>query len=421
MDQGPDQRVTPDTPALAPVAVKERFETLDVLRGVALLGILVVNILAFAWPWAVMMDPPEIIAYTGINRIFLSITAIGFTGKMMSLFSMLFGAGVIMYDRKGSTGRLTENAGLWYRRMAWLLLIGAFHALVIWYGDILVWYAVVGLVLLWWVRRLPVPALLGLALVFALIFVVMSFLMSQLMMMDPVAQQALEAGENPMLAQMQPEKEFDAYQGSWLDGFLGHRLVTVLFMWFLIVPFLYFWFINAIMLLGMALTKAGVFTGERSLRFYLISGVLLCGVTVPLSWWMWFDFEASGFAWDHPQQKLGALIAPFQSLGYACLIIAALKLGLLNLVRTPLEAVGRMALTTYLLTSAIATTIFYGWGFGYFGKMEFPEMTYVMLGIWAFMLVSAPLWLRYFRFGPVEWLWRSLTYMRPQPMRLPRD
>jgi uncharacterized protein len=145
-------------PHPAPVATGDRIETLDVLRGFGLLGILAMNIRAMATPMSSYMYPYGLFEYEGANRAAFLFTSVVFDLKMMGLFSMLFGVGVLLYSAK-----LTEKGrpprGLWFRRMFWLLVIGLVHAYLIWGGDILVPYALCGILVLWWVRRLPAWAL----------------------------------------------------------------------------------------------------------------------------------------------------------------------------------------------------------------------------------------------------------------------
>src|SRR5918995_2936236 len=142
----------------APVPASARIETLDVLRGFALLGILAMNIRAMAAPFGAYMYPYALFDYTGVNRAAFIFTSTAVDLKMMGLFSMLFGAGVLLYAAK-STEDGRPPRGLWFRRMFWLLVIGLGHSYLIWEGDILVPYALCGILLLWWVRRLPARAL----------------------------------------------------------------------------------------------------------------------------------------------------------------------------------------------------------------------------------------------------------------------
>jgi uncharacterized protein len=141
-----------------PVREQERIAALDVLRGVALLGILAMNIRSFAAPFVGYINPLVMYEYSGASRIAFWATTLVFDTKMMSIFSMLFGAGAIVYGAKDASGKRSLTR-LWYRRNAWLLAIGLVHAYLIWEGDILVIYSLCAITLLWWTRKLPAWAL----------------------------------------------------------------------------------------------------------------------------------------------------------------------------------------------------------------------------------------------------------------------
>jgi uncharacterized protein len=179
------------------------------------------------------------------------------------------------------------------------------------------------------------------------------------------------------------------------------------------------------MLVGMALYKLGVVTAKRTPRFYATMAVV--GLIVGLSaaaygvqqnfvhdWDLAFSRFGSGFQFNY----WGSLLV---SGGYIGLVILWVQWGGLARLQAALAAVGRMALSNYLLHTLIATTIFYGHGFGLFGSVDRTGQLIIVLAIWACQLVWSPIWLHYFRFGPAEWLWRSLTYWKPQPMRIEQE
>lgn len=405
----------------APVTESTRFLSLDVVRGFALLGILGPNIVAFGWPAAAMAEPvimDETLGVNPWNTIGHQITSVFFLGKMMALFSMLFGAGVIVYARKFDREqdgkfhtRLSTGAGLWYRRIAWLLAIGVFHAIFLWFGDILVWYAVVGFGAVWWVRRWnpKLQIILGLA----------AHLFSTLLMvaLTLFGLWALEQGKIPGGSLMgDPAAEFDAYTGGYL-GQLPVRIIAVLSFWFVFAP-LFFPGITGLMMIGMGLTRMGILTGERPTRLYawmailgLVGGL---GLTVTLFYGMAsLDPDSGGMLWQSFSQFVGIPI----SLGYMGLLIWIVKLGVLKRAARLLANVGRMALSNYLLQTILCTLFFYGHGLGNFGTIDYPGLFAVIAAVWTINIVFSAVWLRFFRFGPAEWTWRSLTYWKPQPMR----
>jgi uncharacterized protein len=398
-----------------PVSTTSRLETLDVLRGFALLGILAMNIRAMAGPFGSYMYPFGLFEYTGANRLAYVFTSTVFDLKMMGLFSMLFGVSVLLYAAK-SHGESVTTRALWFRRMFWLLLIGLAHAYLIWNGDILVPYALCGLLLLWWVRRLSAPALIvtsaGLLLVGAGLSVGHGLAWDG--MTD--AQRADE------LAMWMPSpsdlrEQASALLGGYLDIVRYRALETLLFQTFFFAVF-FFWRCSGMMLLGMALYKAGFLDGRRSAGTYAAVAAICLPVGLGLAWVGTAELEQVAFSM--PQRTIADLWnyggAVFASVGYAAALILVVKQGLLPGVRRTLAAVGQMALTNYLAQSVIASVLFLGWGFGFMGRLDYAGQLLVVAAIWAFQLVASRAWLARYRFGPAEWLWRSLTYWQRQPI-----
>jgi uncharacterized protein len=186
------------------------------------------------------------------------------------------------------------------------------------------------------------------------------------------------------------------------------------------IGFLFFilWRTLGMMLIGMGLLKLGVLSGSQRRSVYL--GLLLCGygLGIPLALWDSWRFEASGFSMFHifgSATLVNHISVLLVTAGHVGLIMWMFKGGLFMKITARLAAVGRMALTNYLSQTIILTTVFY-W-FGLFGNFSRTELLLFVIGVWALQLWWSPVWLRYFRFGPMEWLWRSLTYRRRQPMR----
>ncbi|MEM9415131.1 MAG: DUF418 domain-containing protein [Planctomycetota bacterium] len=406
---------TPGSP-LAPTAGSQRIVSIDVLRGVVLLGILVMNVSFMGWPEAWAMDSLRFVDDRPIERGLWWLAEVFANMKMMSIFSLLFGAGVVMMaDRALAAGR--SSAGLHYKRMGWLLLIGLVHLFLMWYGDILVLYALVGSVA-YLLRRLPVVWLLVIACVLlAVVFVIwlgFAGLVLMLKQHDPAQYAAFE-----MYDMAEIEGEVAAYRGGLLDQ-LAHRVPSALFMVLLLGPMLYFWWAGGMMLLGMAAMKSRLLAGAWSSKAY--AGMLAVGglVGVPL---------AGGLAWykltsgsERPEMVFLLMSAHFATTllivpGWVGGVMLLCKQPWFAKVSHPLACVGRMALTNYLSQTLIVTFIFYGHGLGYFAKLERPAMFGIVLGVWVLQLVWSPIWLARFRFGPMEWVWRSLTYLRLEPMR----
>jgi uncharacterized protein len=399
-----------------PVSLPDRIEALDVLRGFALLGILAMNIRAMAAPMSAYMYPYALFEYTGASRAAYIFTSVVFDLKMMGLFSMLFGAGTLLYAAKSNeSGRTTR--GLWFRRMLWLLVIGLIHAYFIWGGDILVPYALCGILLLWWVRRLSARWLLVAAI--ALLTVGAALTVGHGLSWEGMteAQRAQEASLM-MPTPEQAREHLSLMLGSYREFVARNAPLVFMFqtMYFL---FFFFWRCSGMMLLGMALYKWGFLDGRLPARKYALIAVLCLAAGLTLAWYGVVELERIRFAmpgravadvWNY----VGAV---FASCGYAATIILVVKSGVLAPVRKALAAVGQMAFSNYLFQSAVTSILFLGWGFGFAGRLDHAEQLLVVVAIWTVQLAVSPLWLARFRFGPAEWLWRSLTYWEQQPMR----
>jgi uncharacterized protein len=399
-----------------PVARTDRLETLDVLRGFALLGILAMNIRVMAAPFGAYMYPIGLFDYTGASRTAYLFSATAFDLKMMGLFSMLFGVSVLLYARKSTDGGASVGA-LWFRRMFWLLVIGLVHSYLIWNGDILVPYALCGLILLWWVRGLGATALMAAAVVVLLVGAGLTIGhglswndMSEADRAQELAMYMPSAGEL--------QNQLAAMLGSYADT-VRHRAPFVLLFQTLVFATFFFWRCSGMMLLGMALYKSGFLDGRLNAGTYArVAGICL-PLGLGLAWHGASEIDRAAYAM--PERLLLDLWnyagAVFASVGYAAALILVVKLDAVRRLRASLAAVGQMALTNYLLHSIVTSVIFLGWGFGLGGRFDYAEQFAFVVAIWVAQLVLSPIWLARFRFGPAEWAWRSLTYWQRQPMR----
>ncbi len=399
-----------------PTRPSQRILALDALRGFAILGILIMNIQSFAMIEAAYFNPTAYGDLTGLNKWVWIISHMLADQKFMTIFSLLFGAGIILFTTRAEA----KGAGslkLHYRRTLWLLVIGLLHAYLLWSGDILVPYALCALLVVLFRKWSPtVLALVGLG-VIAISSLLYFFFHISIPAMPPEAYQG-------MLQSWQPSPEainheVAALQGGWLEQ-MSVRVPAALTMQLFVFFIFFFWRAGGLMLVGMALYKWRVLTGERSGQFYTWLAVLglglgwvLVGYGVDQNFAANWTMEAARFG-GYQYNYWGSLLV---SVGYIGIIMRLCQLPVFAPVMDVLGAVGRMALTNYLLQTLICTTIFYGHGLGLFGQMERIGQVGVVLGVWVFQLVVSPLWLRYFRFGPAEWLWRSLTYWRLQPIK----
>ncbi|CAD7715544.1 hypothetical protein LMG31884_16880 [Xanthomonas hydrangeae] len=401
---------------LQPIAATERIVVLDVLRGFALLGILLMNIEAFVGPLDLALtgvDPH----WHGIDRVADALVYLFVQGKFYTLFALLFGMGfAVMAQRAEQAGRVFF--GMYLRRTLGLLAIGLAHALLLWSGDILVTYALLALLLLA-TRSVPTVTLPWVA---ALVYCCAPGLMllygvaGALTQADPAAavewKAAMADAAQQAVANVQTQR---AAYGS------GTYLQATLQRWHDLQEAMSGLSINGPAMLGMFLlgswfVRSGAIAApERFPRLFrmLRYGVLPLGlgvmlVSYALEPWMdpaRLDLRVSGaFA-------LSLIAGPLMSLGYAAWVVQlAPRLACL-------APAGRMALTNYLLQSLLCTWVFYGYGLGYFEQLPRMWQLPFALGLFALQVVLSQLWLRWFRFGPMEWLWRSVTYLRVPPMR----
>ena len=330
----------------------------------------------------------------------------------MAIFSMLFGAGVILAtQRQDQAGQRTWTYQ--YARMFWLLIFGMIHAYFIWYGDILVTYAQCGFVVYWFrnLSALPLFFIGGIFLLIALLIMMSSGV-------APVdVQQGILTDFVPTRAEI--DREIAAYRGTWSDV-QDARLIEALDIQFAGIPFFLFWRAGGLMLIGMALFKLGVFSATRSVKFYIrflgVSGI----IGFPLV--AYSAAQLIDHNWDPSYSLLqhGGVYNYLGSIGVALFYVGCImliwKMAIWHTLQARLAATGRMAFTNYILQSVIATVLFYGFGFGLFGSVEGWGQFLIVLIIWTFQLWISPIWLSKFRFGPLEWLWRSLTYSKFQPM-----
>lgn len=409
MDSGPE--------LAGPITSSQRIVSIDVLRGFAVLGILVMNIQSFAMISVAYMNPTAYGDLQGANYWVWYFCHVLADQKMMTIFSMLFGAGiVVMTSRSEAAGR--GSAGVHYRRMGWLLVLGLLHAHLLWYGDILYFYALCGMVA-YLFRKMPPWLLLLLGLASVSIASGIAVFSGLSMPTWPQEQIAQFTAESWMPTQETLTSEIEAYRGGWLDQ-MSHRVPSAFFFETFLLLFAVGWRAGGMMLIGMALFKTRVFSAARSRLFYAVMMVLGGGVGGALIVTGIHRNFAAG--WDVKYSFfLGSQYNYWGSIPVALAWVGAVMLACrtaaLGPVTRTLAAVGRMALTCYLLQTVICTTIFYGHGLGLFGRLDRVQQLLTVVGVWAFLLVLAPIWLKHFRFGPAEWLWRTLTYMKPQSMR----
>jgi uncharacterized protein len=423
-----------------PLTRTERVASIDVLRGVAVLGILLMNIPGFGMPFAFLDVPVEPGGNTGANLWVWAANSVLFAGKMRAIFSMLFGAGVlVLTSRLEDRGAGIETADIYLRRLLWLVIFGLVHAYFIWWGDILFFYGVIGLFLFPF-RKLSGRTLIIAGIVVLLVHVGREWVFHARTMertrADAVAADtAAAAGATPTseqkaaqeswanrLKQAHPapealEKEIAAYRGSYLDalreraGFLSREQANALYSFFFLDA-------GGMMLLGMGLFKLGFLSAAGARHIYWIVAAVGFALGLPLAAWAVRGAVTSGF--DPVTMAYGDVVRAAArvpiALAHVAVVMLICQAGILGGLTRRLGAVGQMAFSNYILTSLICTTVFYGYGVGLFGYLQRYQIYYVVAAVWLVQLVVSPIWLRHFRFGPLEWLWRSLTYLERQPL-----
>jgi len=425
--------------SVGPIQGDERLISLDALRGVAVLGILVMNIYAFAMPFVAYNNPLLMGGVEAHNIGTWFFTHIFFDQKFLSIFAMLFGAGMILMANRAET-RGVRFGRIYYRRQFWLLVLGMLHGYLLWVGDILFSYAAIGMLVYLFRNRSPRTLIIISCLLLPLSPVMNhgTAINTERIIVEVGKIEGLrDSGEELSDEQktllkswessrtfMAPsdedlQKDLDVNRGGYAD-IVRHRIPIVIMMQIFETLTTGISRFAALMMIGAALMKLGVLSGERSTVFYrnmTLSGYLL---GLPLTVYSAVNMNAHAFDTIYMMRVggvanyVGSLIVAFGHIGLVMLIIRS---GVLQRVMRRFAAVGRMALSNYLMHSLILTTVFYGYGLGLYGTVSrFWQMGFV-IGVIALQLFLSTWWLGRYRFGPVEWLWRSLTYWKRQPMR----
>lgn len=362
---------------------------------------------------------------------------------MRALFSMVFGASMILL-----TSRLEKNAlisgDIYYRRTLWLMLFGIAHAYLLYWADILYSYALCGLVL-YPFRKLAPRVLLVIGIALAVgdsAWTVVESLRTRSMIVQARTAEEI-AGQGQRLPQAQQEvlrqwnewrtfhrpstEELAEDASKWRGSFL-----SVLHARAELVPFFHaqpyysaasgnldYW---SMMFIGMALFKVGIFAAQKSQRFYAWMMGIGFGIGLLLNGYTGWSIIRTNFDpvqhdlinWNYHIARLSV------ALGYVALIMLLCKAGIARWLTSLLRCVGQMAFSNYILQSLICSFVFTGYGLRFYGRLERYQLYYIVAAIWIFLLIASSIWLRYFRLGPLEWCWRTLTYWKQQPMSLDR-
>ncbi len=388
-----------EAPSQGPIAPSQRIEAIDVLRGLALFGVIAINVVFEFRVDFFEQFLPATGTLPAIDSALRQLLATAVELKAFALFSFLFGVGLaIQFDRLANHPR---RVALLVRRLVILLLLGTVHLFLIWNGDILVEYAVAGLVVLpllfgpTWLALVAATAFLEFFIAIPLLPPVVEF-PSQSWIRDHIAQAAIAYGD-----------------GGFLDV-LAFRIREIPAMFPLHV--LIFPRTIALFLFGALVWRSGILRraqDHRRLLFGIAVAGILCGGALTLAA---EGYAALGWSWRAREtiERLGAVIL---ASGYGAAVIGLVSIPLGRGMLGWAAPVGRMAFSNYLAQSLILGWIFYGYGLGLFGRSSVTMALAIAVAVYAAGVAISAWWLRRYRYGPVEWLWRSLMYGNRQPMR----
>jgi uncharacterized protein len=411
--------------AIAPVESGARIATLDFIRGIAVMGILAANIVAFGQPFDAYMYPTAFLTDPADPGGWMWITQfVAIDGKMRGLFTLLFGAGLYLFMERAWAIGATRKLQAW--RLTILMTIGMVHFFFIWAGDILFYYGLFGLVALGcvgWTIKGQFAVGLGAYLVGVVLYSVI-FSMPWVIADTSIGESpgfaeeraGLVGGVDATLARSEVPNA--AIAAGDYGTLVAHRITE---QWHepLTNAVLFGLETLPLMLIGVALYRMGFFSGAfdaRKMRVWGWAGVLgggvmhlAIGLVVRAGGFTYYGTLAAFVAWA-PLPRLAMV------LGLAALMVvyAPLATGWLG---ERMRAAGRAAFTNYLGTSVVMMVVFHGWGLGLFGALNRPKLYFVVVLAWVLMLAWSKPWLDRFHYGPLEWLWRCLTYRRIFPLK----
>ncbi|TMI65208.1 MAG: DUF418 domain-containing protein [Bacteroidetes bacterium] len=430
------------TTLAAPVSQQERIIILDSLRGIAILGILLMNIPGFALPDPALYDP-SVLSESGTNFKTWYFIEWFMEGSQRALFSMLFGAGIILFI----TRQEKKLDGLWptdyfIRRQLWLLVFGLFNAFVLlWFWDILFHYAIVGIIMFAFRRLSPKTLIIGA--VISLVLMTTRENVDATRRRDMIVQgeaiakidtttTKLTDEQKEKLGAMTGMKEKSSSEAKKKLMEKNLAIVRGDYAGFYkyqsersfngeVHTYYILWDIMVFMFLGMAFFKNGVITGLAPVKTYWFLFIGGLGIGLVLSYFRLqplIEHKFNGFEYTkNVSFEFYEISRTFRALGIFGLIMLLYKSGWFKWLFALMRPVGQMAFTNYLMQSFLVGLYFYGVGFGMYGKLERHQIYYVVAATWALEIVWSHIWLHYFRFGPLEWAWRSLTYWKKQPFR----
>jgi uncharacterized protein len=432
------------TSGAAPVSQTERIVLIDSLRGIALLGILLMNIPYFGLPEPAFDNLVLMNEMGTINqKVWYFINMVP-EGTQRAIFSILFGAGIILFiSRLEKRMEGMMPAEYFIRRQLWLVVFGLFNAFILlWPGDILFQYGILGIIAFVF-RRLSVKKLLLAAGVCLLLMTARENLdlhRTQLKIQKGEAIAKIDTTKIKLTEEQKDElgamtgikeksdtaglrkemkKNLAASLGSYNKVYERISNISAYFEF----QYTYYglWDILLFMFLGMAFFKNGYVTGQAKTSVYLWMAIVGLGLGIVLTYFRLqpiLDVKFNRFDYLHNVKfEMYELSRMLRSIGLFGFIMLLYKLGWFNGLFKLMQPVGQMAFTNYLMQSLMSNLFFLGIGFGMMGKLQRYEIYYVVFAIWIIEIIWSHIWLRFFRFGPLEWCWRSLTYWKLQPIK----
>lgn len=424
--------------SLTPLKASDRIHSLDIMRGIVLFGILIMNIngmgLAHAYG-----DPTVSGGATGWDLYTWITSNMFFEGTMRALFSLLFGVGMfILLDRLEKKGAGIEAANIYFRRLTWLLVFGIIHAyLLLWVGEILFSYALQGFLVYTFRNLAPRKLIFSAILLFAIgtLWNYADYKKDVKFMEDVAMVNQYKADGKELTDELkETSHEWEKIQSERSPEAIEKYNTNMRKGYFDVVAFLapinmnfhkHFpyrydvWDILSMMLLGIALFKLNILSAEKSYRFYALFCIIGYAIGFSVNYYetqMVIDgnFSLLSFSKSNITYDLGRVPT---AMGHIGLIMLLCKIPILKWLKRALSSVGKMALTNYVMHSVFAMFIFTGAGFGLFGTFQRHDLMYIVFSIWLFQLIASPIWLKYYYFGPLEWLWRNLSYRKRHPIK----
>jgi uncharacterized protein len=423
---------------IAPTIKADRINSMDIIRGVSLCGILLMNITGFGL-YKAYEDPTNNGGATGLNLTVWWINSMFFEGTMRGMFSMLFGAGILLFtDRSAPNNALVTD--LFFRRLMWMVLFGIIHCyLLLWDGEILYCYGIVGMFAFSFRHLHPKQLMIGTTIFLALatLWNVKDYFHNKDAYEAAVAaNQAKSSGENLDKNQTEaiakweevvnerkpaPEKvqeEISAMHKGYFS-IVKHKEAVNQFMQTTFFYRIGFLDTLAMMLFGMAFLKLGILKAEKSNRFYWLMALIGYSIGLIVNYFesdllVSSQFSILSIDQSNITYNVGRVA---NTCGQIAIIMLFIKSALLPFLQKALAAVGQMAFSNYIMQTLICNFILLGYGFALYGTLQRYELYYIVFGVWLLQLIISPIWLKYFRFGPLEWMWRSLTYWEKQPFK----